>query len=142
MNKKIRALIETCKEELVFKTSRSGGAGGQHVNKVETKVTLRWNVRDSLGLTSDQKSRILEKLSHYINKDGVFIISDEGSRSQFTNKNNAIRKWSTLIDKAFYESKKRKRSKPSKAAKAKMRRAREKRSAIKASRQHKPSLDD
>jgi ribosome-associated protein len=142
MKKEIREIIENCEEELIFKTSRSGGAGGQHVNKVETRVTLRWNIQDSKGLSSDQKSRLLDKLSNYINKEGVFIISDESSRSQLSNKQNTILKWSRLINKAFYEAKKRKRSKPSKAAKAKMRTAREKRSAIKAARQYKPNLDD
>ena len=142
MKKEVKDIIEKCEEELVFRTSRSGGAGGQHVNKVETKVTLRWNVLESKGLTPDQTSRVLEKLGNYINKEGVFIVSDESSRSQLSNRQSTVRKWSRLINKAFHEPKKRKRSKPSKSAKAKMRKAREKRSAVKSARQYKPNLGD
>ena len=134
MHKEAQKITEHCLSELNFKTSRSSGAGGQHVNKVETRITLRWNINKSEILTDQQKELINEKLSNYINKNGELIIHDESSRSQVKNRESAIRKWGKLLSKAFYKPKSRKVSKPSKAAMAKRRKAKEKRSGLKAER--------
>ena len=71
-------------EELTFTTSRSGGSGGQHVNKVETKVTLRFNIEKSKVLTEEQKQLIGEKLKNQINKNQELVLHQESDRSQLT----------------------------------------------------------
>jgi len=134
MDTQTKHTIEKCESELKFTTSRSSGAGGQHVNKVETKVTLRWDVKTSVSLSTEEKAIISDKLSSYINKEGELILTDQSSRSQLKNKASVVRKWQRLIVKAFYVKKLRKKRKPTKAALAKRRKDKEKRSELKASR--------
>ena len=141
MDKEVINIIEESIDTLVFKTSRSGGSGGQHVNKVETKVTLRWDILNSIVLSGSQKMRLLEKLSSYINKEGVFIIHCESDRSQLKNKGKAIKKWKLLVEQAFKKPKIRKATKPSKASKLRKRNDKEKKSKLKSNRK-KPKLGD
>ncbi len=108
--------IDSVIKEVRFTTSRSGGPGGQGVNKVNTKVTLRWDVLNSVVIDDDQKEIILLKLCNAINKDGELVISSESSRSQLQNKEDAKLKLKTLIKKAFFKPKKRKPTKPSKSS--------------------------
>ena len=141
MKNEAKDIIENCESELIFKTSRSSGSGGQHVNKVETKVTLRWKVSKSEHLSEEEQTLILSKLSTYATKEGEIIIHSESGRSQLKNKEKAIAKWKKAVEKAFIKKKKRKPTKISKAAKAKIRKAKEKKSSIKKDRK-KPKLDD
>jgi ribosome-associated protein len=111
--------IEKIKPELEFSTSRSGGPGGQNVNKVNSKVILRWNLRNSLSLTEEQKELLIKKLASFITQEGDLMLVAQESRSQLDNKETVLAKLEALIKKAFTKPKPRKATKPSKAAKAK-----------------------
>ena len=102
--------------ELVFTASRSGGPGGQNVNKVNTKVTLKWDIANSEILKDKQRERILKKLENKITKEGVLVLSSQAERSQLKNKEAILEKLNDLLVKAFTKKKKRKPTKPTKAS--------------------------
>jgi ribosome-associated protein len=102
--------------ELEFITSRSSGPGGQNVNKLNTKVTLRFNVHNSAILTDDEKTIIAAKLASRITTDGVLLVVAQDKRSQLQNKESAVVKLDALLSKAFAVKKKRKATKPSRAS--------------------------
>lgn len=106
-------------KELSFKTSRSSGAGGQNVNKVETSVTVLWKVDESEFFTDEQKDLIRDKLKNRINADGFLFLTVSESRTQLMNKNKAIEKILEMVDKSLWIPKKRIATKPSKAKKQK-----------------------
>ncbi|MBX7093877.1 MAG: aminoacyl-tRNA hydrolase [Flavobacteriales bacterium] len=125
--------------EFQFKTSRSGGKGGQHVNKTESKVELIFHVNNSELLTEDQKTILLERWTNKMDSEGYFHLTEEGDRSQIKNKEELIRKFYALLKSALRPVKKRKTTKVPKAVKAKRREDKNRRSDIKANRQ-KPKL--
>jgi ribosome-associated protein len=102
--------------ELTFTTSRSSGPGGQNVNKVNSKVTLKFDIRASNILNEEEKVVLLKKLKSKITSDGVLILSSQDKRAQLQNKEAVNSKLETLLNKAFEKKKKRKATKPTKGA--------------------------
>lgn len=102
--------------ELEFNFSKSSGPGGQHVNKVNTKVGLRFDIFGSKILNEEQKELLLEKLSNKLTKDGVLVLSSQEARSQLLNKELVIEKLDKLLQLAFTVKKKRRPTKPTKAS--------------------------
>lgn len=117
--------------ELNFKTSRSGGSGGQNVNKVSTKVELNFNIASSKILSDEQKNLLLEKLTGQITKEGNLQVISQTERTQLGNKRIAIEKFYTILARAFTKPKKRKATKPSKGSKEKRLLTKKKNSEIK-----------
>ena len=101
-------------KELTYKTSRSSGAGGQNVNKVETSVTVLWKVADTEFFSNEEIELISEKLKNRINQDGILQLTVSESRTQLQNKKIATDKILELVEKSLYKPKPRKATKPSK----------------------------
>jgi ribosome-associated protein len=116
MEKQRPITSDLLQSELVFTTSRSSGPGGQNVNKVNTKVTLRFDVEKSQLLTDEEKALLRSKLSTRITADGSLLLTAQDKRSQLQNKEAVILKLNELLAKALAKKKKRKATKPSKSA--------------------------
>ena len=99
-------------KELTFSSSRSSGPGGQHVNKVNTRIELRFNVFNSQLLSEYQKSMLKVKLKSFLSGNGDLIISSQTQRSQLRNKETAKRKFYFLIEESLKELPERKPTKP------------------------------
>ena len=105
------------KHELQLSTSLSGGSGGQHVNKTNTKVVLRWNVKKSLVLSEHQRKLLLKKL--HLTTEGEVVIHSDESRSQRQNINNALKKCKHRVEQALIVPKKRRPTKPTRSSQRK-----------------------
>ena len=103
-------------KEFDFQTSRSSGPGGQNVNKVETRVTLIFNVYSSELLDQREKERLRLKWASKLTSEGDLLVSAEKHRSQLRNREEAIKTFKRLVEKAFTDPKPRKKTKPSKSA--------------------------
>lgn len=117
--------------ELRFEFSRSGGKGGQNVNKVESKVQLFWNPFDSSILTSNQKERLGKKLANHINWRGEIMVVASSERSQEQNREVAVQKLQALVKRGLSVPKKRTPTKPTKASKERRLESKTRRSMIK-----------
>ena len=103
--------------ELHFTASRSSGPGGQHVNKVSTRMELRFHIASSSLLSEEEKGLLTEKLATRINTAGELILVSQSERSQLKNKEKVIEKFFTLLKRALSPRKKRKPTKPTQASK-------------------------
>jgi len=103
-------------KELHFKAIRSSGAGGQHVNKVSSKIELTFDVINSQHLSFNQKETLKDKLSNRINNDGILILFCDESRSQHKNKELAIKRFIEIISDALKRQKIRRATKPSRSS--------------------------
>ena len=105
-------------EEVAFVTSRSGGPGGQNVNKLETRVTLRFDLGGSASLSEEQKARLRERLATRITKAGILQVSAQRHRTQAANREAAVERFAELLRESLREEAPRKKTRPSRAAKA------------------------
>jgi ribosome-associated protein len=103
--------------ELEWSFARSGGSGGQNVNKVSSKVDLRWNPETSTALTLDDRARLLERLRNRLSTDGYLIVTSTATRDQIKNRDDAMDKLALIVKSALHREKPRKPTKPSKGAK-------------------------
>ena len=128
------------RSELVFRASRSGGPGGQHVNTSSTRIELLWNPGASSALDDAQRARVVEKLASRLDGDGFVRVVASENRSQLRNREDAERRLAELVRKALIVPKVRRKTKPSRAAKAKRLEAKRRKSDKKAMRR-KPADD-
>ena len=115
-------------DEITYATSRSGGPGGQHADKADTKVTLRFPVTESTTLSTEQKRLILDNLSNRINKEGELLISSQRHRSQSANRDTVRNRFADLLEDALTPDEPRRRTKVPRSSKTRRLRNKRKRS--------------
>lgn len=117
--------------ELFFSYSRSSGKGGQHVNKVNTKVSLSFDIKNSPSLTEKQKTLLKHRLGNRLNKQGILRLDGDRQRSQRANQEEVIQRFISLLRDALYIQKPRKKTKPSRNARQRRLQQKKQRSQLK-----------
>lgn len=120
--------------EIAFEASRSGGPGGQHVNKTSTKVTLVFDIDTSVAFTDEQRERLRTRLASKLSGGSILRVSSQRTRSQLANRDDAMVKLGELLEKALQKQKPRRKTRPSKVAKARRLEEKRKKSEIKQNR--------
>lgn len=138
---RITARVKIPLEELRFRFSRSGGPGGQHANRVETRVELLFDVARSPSLGAAEKAQLLERLKSYIDKEGVLHLISSSSRSQWRNRQEALVRFQGLLADALRPRKARRVTRPTRAARERRLRTKQVRSERKRARRR-PELED
>ena len=105
--------------EIEFEFTRSRGAGGQHVNRTESAVILRWNLFETKSFVGVEKDRLLRNLANQLTKEGDLLIRSESFRDQDSNRKEAPRRFEEILKKALFVPKKRIKTKPSKSSQRK-----------------------
>lgn len=118
-------------QELSFTASRGGGPGGQHVNKVATRMTLHFDVQGSPSLTDAQRSRILRVMSSRITNDGVLQLSSHEHRSQAANRAVLLERFATLLARALRKPKRRRKTRPTRGSRERRLQAKKQRGQVK-----------
>jgi len=127
----VRADLVLPADELAFEVSRSGGPGGQNVNKVATRVTLRWSVAASRVLDEVRRARLLEALASRLTREGELVIHCDETRSQAQNREAARLRLAELLRGALHVRKKRRASKPTRASRERRHEGKRRRSDVK-----------
>jgi len=128
--------------ELIFSTSRSGGPGGQNVNKVNTKVELRFDVKNTFHLTEIEKEKIFRRLKNRVTSEGEMIVTSQSERTQFMNRKKAEEKFFSLIASALTEKSRRKTTGPTTASKRERLEKKKLRSTVKKLRRDADIMDE
>jgi ribosome-associated protein len=138
----INERISIPEEELTFTASRSGGPGGQHVNKVSTKIILKFNVLSSPSLSEEDKDLIAGRLGNRIDKDGFLHVVSQSTRSQLSNRELAVERFVELLQTALKQLPPRKKTRVSRAAKERRLEEKKQRSGLKRERSKRKPLED
>ncbi len=128
--------------EITEQFSRSGGSGGQNVNKLSTKAEVRWNVESSAAFSDEEKEKIKQVLGNRINKEGELIITSQEERSQLQNRGRAIERLNNLVSDALIPEKERVATKPTRSSKERRLEAKKRQGEKKKQRSEKPKIND
>ena len=117
--------------ELSWQASRSSGPGGQHVNTADTRIQVRWSVRDSAVLSDFQRSRLLNVLATRLTGEGEIILASDAHRSQRRNREDVAQRLAQLVRQALVPPKPRKKTRPTKASRQRRLQDKKRRSQVK-----------
>ena len=120
--------------ELTYAAARGSGPGGQHVNKANTKVELRWHLASSTGFSESEKGRLSAKLATRLTQDGELVLTDHSTRSQARNREEVTKRFYAILEGALRRDKPRRKTKPTYASKKRRLEGKRRRSEVKGGR--------